>query len=61
MIRKILAIWAGAIVTLFFSFGADFILSELLSLKAKLLIGALLGVLVFWCVLKWKAFKAFEE
>ena len=60
MIRKILAIWAGGIVTLFFVFGADFFFSELLSLTAKLLLGASLGLLVFWSVLKWNVFKAFE-
>ena len=60
MIRKILAIWAGGIAALFFVFGADFFFSELLSLTAKLLLGALLGLLVFWSVLKWNAFKAFE-
>ena len=61
MIRKILAIWAGGIVTLFFAFGTDFFFSELLSLQAKLLLGALLGVLVFWSVLKWNVFKVFEK
>ncbi len=61
MIRKILAIWAGGIVTLFFAFGADFFFPELLSLTAKLLLGALLGTLVFLSVLKWNAFNVFEE
>ena len=61
MIRKILAIWAGGIVTLFFVFGANFLFPERLSPTANLLIGALLGALVFWRVLKWNAPKAFDE
>ena len=61
MIRKILAVWAGGIVTLFFVFGANFLFPEQLSPTANLLIGALLGALVFWRVLKWNAPKAFDE
>ena len=61
MIRKILAIWAGGIVTLFFVFGANFLFPELLSSTANLLIGALIGALVFWRVLKWDTPRAFDE
>ena len=52
MIRKILAIWAGGIVTLFFVFGANFLFPELLSSTANLLIGALIGALVFLACIK---------
>ena len=60
MIRKILAIWAGGIVTLFFVFGANLLFPERLSPTVNLLIGALLGALVFWRVLKRNAVKAFD-
>ena len=61
MIRKILAIWAGGIVSLFFAFGANLLFPEQLSPVNTLLLGALLGALVFWRVLKWNASKAFDE
>ena len=61
MIKKILAIWAGGIVALFFVFGANFLFPELNSPTANLLIGALLGALVFWRVLKWNKHRAFNE
>ena len=47
--------------TLFFVFGANFLFPEQLSPTANLLIGAMLGALVFWRVLKWNAPAAFDE
>ena len=54
MLRRILAIWTGAITALFYAFGSRMLFPEQMSPLVILATSSIIGALVFYRVLTWR-------
>jgi len=54
MLRRIIAIWTGAIVALFYAFGARVLFAEQMTPLVIIGTSSIIGALVFFRVLTWR-------